>query len=263
MGLEVARSTLCREMGRLAKAAEPSYEKLVQNVRGSSVVYPDETGWRIGGRSSWLWAFVTAGQTVYRIAPGRGFAEASAVLGEDYSGLLGSDGWAPLPPLRPGHAPDLPGSPAAPLPGAARGGCRLSRGIPAPSAKPSADGLGGEGPSRRRADQSSRRAHCHRTFTGSPGTAAGARVDRSRQPALGQALEAPRGRVVRLLGTARDRSDQLAGRAGDLSCRDQSQVLRRQPNGSGRPSPGDLDERSAHLPSETTPTDNPLEQHAP
>jgi transposase len=95
MGLEVARSTLCRAMGRLAKAAEPSYEMLVENVRGSAVVYPDETGWRIGGRSWWLWAFVTAGQTVYRIARGRGFAEASAVLGEDYSGLIGSDGWAP------------------------------------------------------------------------------------------------------------------------------------------------------------------------
>jgi transposase len=95
MGLEVARSTLCRSVARLAKAAEPSYEKLVKNVRGSSVVYPDETGWRIGGRPSWLWAFVTSGQTVYRIAQGRGYAEASSVLGEDYSGLIGSDGWAP------------------------------------------------------------------------------------------------------------------------------------------------------------------------
>ena len=54
-GLEVARSTLCRAVARLAKAAEPSYEKLVENVRGSRVVYPDETGWRIGGQSSWLW----------------------------------------------------------------------------------------------------------------------------------------------------------------------------------------------------------------
>lgn len=94
-GLEVARSTLCRAVGRLAKSAEPSYEKLVDNVRGSEVVYPDETGWRIGGQSAWLWVFVTQEQTVYRIAKGRGYAEASAVLGEDYSGLIGSDGWAP------------------------------------------------------------------------------------------------------------------------------------------------------------------------
>jgi transposase len=93
--LEVSRSGLCRAVARLAKAAEPSYEKLAENVRGSNVVYPDETGWRIGGQTSWLWAFVTAGQTVYRIARGRGYKDASHVLGEDYAGLIGSDGWAP------------------------------------------------------------------------------------------------------------------------------------------------------------------------
>lgn len=94
-GLEVSRSALCRGVSRLAQAAEPSYEQLIENVRGSKVVYPDETGWRIGGRKSWLWAFVTAQQTVYRIARGRGYREASEVLGEEYSGLIGSDGWAP------------------------------------------------------------------------------------------------------------------------------------------------------------------------
>lgn len=93
--LEVSRSALCRAVDRLAQAAEPSYEKLVDNVRRSQVVYPDETGWRIGGQSSWLWAFVTSGQTVYRIARGRGFKDAAHVLGENYSGLIGSDGWAP------------------------------------------------------------------------------------------------------------------------------------------------------------------------
>jgi transposase len=93
--LEVSRSALCRAVERLAKAAEPSYKKLVDNVRRSHVVYPDETGWRIGGQSSWLWTFVTPGQTVYRIARGRGYQDAAHVLGENYSGLLGSDGWAP------------------------------------------------------------------------------------------------------------------------------------------------------------------------
>lgn len=93
--LEVSRAALCRGVSRLAKAAEPSYEKLLENVRESGVVYPDETGWRIGGRKSWLWTFVTAEQTVYRIARGRGYKDASHVLGEGYSGLIGSDGWAP------------------------------------------------------------------------------------------------------------------------------------------------------------------------
>src|SRR4051794_4028595 len=137
---------------RLAKAAEPSYETLVENVRGSSVVYPDETGWRIGGRSWWLWAFVTAGQTVYRIARGRGLCgglggAGGELFGPDRLGRLGS-----LPSVCPSHAPDLPGPPAAPLPGNAGDSPGLGRGIPAPGAEPPADGLGSPGPSRRRAD---------------------------------------------------------------------------------------------------------------
>jgi transposase len=56
MGLRVARSTLCRALARLAKKARPTYEGLVAAIRGSPVVYPDETGWRVGGRSAWLWA---------------------------------------------------------------------------------------------------------------------------------------------------------------------------------------------------------------
>jgi hypothetical protein len=44
--------------------------------------------------------------TVYRIAAGRGFDDATAVLGADYAGVLERDGWArstasaPTPPTR-------------------------------------------------------------------------------------------------------------------------------------------------------------------
>jgi transposase len=47
-GLRVSRSTLCRALLRTAKKAQPIYEELVQAIRGSAVVYPDESGWRIG-----------------------------------------------------------------------------------------------------------------------------------------------------------------------------------------------------------------------
>jgi transposase len=42
-----------------------------------------------------LWAFVGAQVTLYRIAHGRGYADAVAVLGEGYAGVLERDGWAP------------------------------------------------------------------------------------------------------------------------------------------------------------------------
>ncbi len=59
------------------------------------MVYPDETGWREGGYSVWLWVFTNRSETVYSIQPGRGYAEASEVLGEGFVGVLVADGWAP------------------------------------------------------------------------------------------------------------------------------------------------------------------------
>jgi transposase len=94
-GLDVARSTLCRAVQRAGSKAQPVYEDLVGRIRESPVVYPDESGWRIGGRSAWLWAFTNRRETVYSIERGRGFAEASSVLGKDYAGTLVADGWAP------------------------------------------------------------------------------------------------------------------------------------------------------------------------
>lgn len=95
IGVQISRSSLCRALRRLAQKAEPTYSGLVQAIRGSPVTYPDETGWRVGGHSAWLWAFTNGRQTVYAIEPGRGYVQAAAVLGEGYSGVIGADGWAP------------------------------------------------------------------------------------------------------------------------------------------------------------------------
>lgn len=92
-GVEVSRSGLCQAIQRAAAKAEPTYQGLVKAVRASPQVTPDETGWRVGGKSWWLWAFATPQITVYAILPGRGFAEACQVLGQDYAGVLVHDGW--------------------------------------------------------------------------------------------------------------------------------------------------------------------------
>ena len=94
-GLKVERSTLCRALLRTASKAQPIYEELVETIRTSPVVYPDESGWREGGLSAWLWAFTNLLETVYAIERGRGFAEASKILGKEYAGTLVADGWAP------------------------------------------------------------------------------------------------------------------------------------------------------------------------
>lgn len=95
MGFRVSRSALCRALQRLASKAEPTYAALQEKIRGSPVAYADETGWKVGGHRAWLWVATNGNETVYAIQPGRGFAEAAGLLGEDFAGVLGVDGWAP------------------------------------------------------------------------------------------------------------------------------------------------------------------------
>jgi len=94
-GLTVTRSALVHAVHRTARQARPTYDALCARVRGSPMVSPDETGWKVAGLLQWLWVFATPDTTVYRIQPGRGFEDAAAVLGADFAGVLVRDGWAP------------------------------------------------------------------------------------------------------------------------------------------------------------------------
>jgi transposase len=95
LGIAVTAGGVVQAVARAARRVQPTYQALAAGVRASPVVAPDETGWRVGGGKAWLWAFVGAQVTVYRIAQGRGFKDAAAILGEGYAGVLERDGWAP------------------------------------------------------------------------------------------------------------------------------------------------------------------------
>src|SRR5919201_379258 len=95
LGLKVTPGGVVQMLHRAARRATPTYQALVDGIRASPVVAPDETGWRVAGHKAWLWAFAGQGGGVYRIASGRGFEDAKAVLGTDYAGVLERDGWAP------------------------------------------------------------------------------------------------------------------------------------------------------------------------
>lgn len=93
--LHVTPSALVRALHRAAAHGQPTYAALCETVRTSPVVVPDETGWKVKGLLHWLWVFATATTTVYCIRAGRGFRDAASVLGADFAGGLGRDGWAP------------------------------------------------------------------------------------------------------------------------------------------------------------------------
>jgi transposase len=98
-GLVVASAALVRSGHRLRRLAQPSYDRLVEAARHSVVQHVDETGWKIGGRSAWLWVFADAHATLYRIRQSRGHEVVVEVLGDDYQGVLVSDCFLAYDPL--------------------------------------------------------------------------------------------------------------------------------------------------------------------
>jgi transposase len=92
--LTIARGTSARSIARTAERCQPAYEQLRKDIRGSPQVVPDETGWRVGGRTAWLHAFVGRRETCYVIDPTRSGEPAERLLGRDWSGTLVHDGWS-------------------------------------------------------------------------------------------------------------------------------------------------------------------------
>lgn len=92
-GIAIARATSVRSLLKSATRAESAHEQVRLAVRHSDRVVPDETGWRVGGRSAWLHVFVAPTATCYDIGDRSGDV-AERLLGRDWSGTLIHDGWS-------------------------------------------------------------------------------------------------------------------------------------------------------------------------
>ncbi len=94
-GIKLTRGGTCQIMLRAGQRCEETYTAIVQHTQAAPVAVPDETGWRIGGRSAWLHAVVTPRAVAYLVHRKRGFEAMSLLLGADYAGKMTHDGWAP------------------------------------------------------------------------------------------------------------------------------------------------------------------------
>jgi transposase len=98
-GLRACRAAFARADQRLAKRCLPMYGKLIEILRESSQAFVDETGWKVGGHSAWLWVFTNEVVSLYWIDPTRGHGVVERILGADFAGRLHSDcfpGYNPL-----------------------------------------------------------------------------------------------------------------------------------------------------------------------
>ena len=93
--VKLSRGASAQIMLRVAERCENAHNEIQIAVRLSRYCVPDETGWKVGGALNWLHVFVTPLATLYLIRGSRGFDVATEALGENYSGALVHDGWAP------------------------------------------------------------------------------------------------------------------------------------------------------------------------
>lgn len=93
LGVKVTAGALVHAAASTATDLDVTYAAILAGINRSSAVTMDETGWRIGGLSAWLWTATTATLTAYTIAEGRGFDEACLLVDATFNGTLIRDGW--------------------------------------------------------------------------------------------------------------------------------------------------------------------------
>lgn len=88
---QVTPGGLVLQWQRLATILKPVYDDLAEGARLSAVLNVDESGWRILGRTAWLWCFTTARLAYYILTPSRAGPVVKQVLGDVFQGILITD----------------------------------------------------------------------------------------------------------------------------------------------------------------------------
>ncbi|MEI8167282.1 MAG: IS66 family transposase [Chloroflexales bacterium] len=83
----------------VAAAGEADYTRLRDEIRGSPVVHADETGWRENGKNGYVWTAVTDAVRYFERHGTRSGAVPTALLGEDFCGVVVCDGYKGYDPL--------------------------------------------------------------------------------------------------------------------------------------------------------------------
>jgi transposase len=79
---------------RLAEVLEPWYVQIGLDAKGSAVLHADETGWRMNGKTWWLWCFANRITCYYMLDPSRGSPALEKFFAEAFDGVLVTDFWA-------------------------------------------------------------------------------------------------------------------------------------------------------------------------
>lgn len=87
----ISSGGLTQMWARTAEILEPWYDQIAAEANDSAVMHADETGWRVNGKTHWLWCFTNPSLTYYVIDRSRGSRVLKEFFGEAFAGTLVSD----------------------------------------------------------------------------------------------------------------------------------------------------------------------------
>jgi transposase len=90
-GLTISSGEIVGLAQRVTAQLEPQLAEVQQQIRASPAVQMDETGWREDGSNGYVWCACTPQLRYYEYHHSRGSEVVTAMLGESFEGVLGSD----------------------------------------------------------------------------------------------------------------------------------------------------------------------------
>jgi len=91
--MRVTAGGLVQMWYRLAEILDPWYEQIRQEALDSAVLHADESGWRVNGKTRWLWCFASSILSYFIIDRSRGQPALLKFFTRAFGGILVSDFW--------------------------------------------------------------------------------------------------------------------------------------------------------------------------
>ena len=90
---QISAGGLVQMWHRLSDIFLAWYEEIVEDIQNAGVLHGDETGWRVNGKTHWLWCFTSKTATIFTIERSRGKPVVLKFIKEYFDGVLVSDFW--------------------------------------------------------------------------------------------------------------------------------------------------------------------------
>jgi len=90
---KMSQGGLVQMWHRLAEILWQWYDQIAEDIQKAGVLHGDETGWRVNGKTHWLWCFTSKTATLFTIERSRAGPVVLEFIQECFSGVFVSDFW--------------------------------------------------------------------------------------------------------------------------------------------------------------------------